>query len=233
MGPRVSWHFEALPGTGGGNFSSAVYRMHYSPMEGTTPTPLSAIVKIVRRQDQEPSDLHYWRREAEAYRCADLRELLPVELALPECYFSADLELASVIVLEDVGSDDRLARTMSWYGRFAQQLGSMNGSPHDSVTQPAWFSSDFVGSQARAASISVPSLLSHPSTFIVSFCTDANRGQVLAMAQHCELLIAALGEVPQGVSHLDAFSRNVTQRDDEFVLFDWAQIGRASCRERV
>jgi hypothetical protein len=36
VGPRVSWHFEALPGTGGGNFSSAVYRMHYSPMEGTT-----------------------------------------------------------------------------------------------------------------------------------------------------------------------------------------------------
>jgi hypothetical protein len=103
----------------------------------------------------------------------------------------------------------------------------MNGSPHDSVTQPAWFTSDFVGSQARAASISVPSLLSQPSTFIVSFCTDANRGQVLAMAQHCELLIAALGEVPQGVSHLDAFSRNVTQRDDEVVLFDWALVGSA------
>lgn len=158
VGQHGSWRFEALPGTGGGSFSSAVYRMHYSLIAVATPNPLSVIVKIVRRQDQDPSGLHYWRRESEAYCSADLRERLPEGLALPACYFWADLELASVIVLEDVGSDDRSARTMAWYGRFAQQLGRMNGSPHDSRTQPVWFSNDFVGSQARAASISVLAL---------------------------------------------------------------------------
>lgn len=86
-GPGVSWHFEELPGTGGGNFSRAVYRMHFLPSDSTIPTPLSAIVKIVRRQDQDPSDMHYWRREAEAYRSGDLRNLLPDALAMPACYF--------------------------------------------------------------------------------------------------------------------------------------------------
>lgn len=47
------------------------------------------------------------------------------------------------------------------------------------------------------------------------------------MAENCESLIAALAGLPQGVSHLDSFSRNVTQRDNEFVLFDWALVGSA------
>jgi hypothetical protein len=50
---------------------------------------------------------------------------------------------------------------------------------------------------------------------------------MVEVARHGERLLAALAGVPTGLAHLDAFSRNVTRRDEDLVLLDWAFVGTA------
>jgi hypothetical protein len=218
-----------LPGTGGGTFSSVVYRMTGDAVTGFDAVPWSAIVKVAQRLDeQQPWDFQYWRRETEIYGSEWCRDRLPDGLCTPACYGSIELAAGSILFLEDLGPDDRSDRTLAWYGRLARLLGQMNGMAHDPAGQPRWLSRDFVGGEARVASSLVNRLRDEPSNPASSRLYAAqNRSDSIRILEQSEQILDALGRIPNGFSHLDAFSRNVIQRGDECVLFDWSLAGNA------
>lgn len=228
VGSAESWDLELLPGTGGGSFASVVYRVAGAPGQSATVRPWSAIVKIVRRQDgQEPSDVQYWRREPEAYGSTEITRLLPDGLGLPVCHASAELDGCTVLVLEDVGPDDRSARTVEWYGQLARLLGQMNGNRDGAGQRPSWFTRDFVGGEARWAASLVAETVAPPPDGIARLYSEQHRNEMAAVARNCDRLLATLDSLPKGMAHLDAFSRNVIQRDDDLALIDWGLVGAA------
>lgn len=224
-----SWSLARLPGTGGGTFASVVYRMTGDAIVGSDRAPWSAIVKVAQRRDeQQPSDHQYWRRETELYGSNWCRGRLPDGLSVPACYGSIELAASSILFLEDLGPDDRAGRTFAWYGRLARLLGQMNGMAHDCAEQPTWLSRDFVGGEARFASTLVNRLHHTPSNPVSSrLYTPQNRSDFIRIIDRSEHILDALGRIPGGFSHLDAFSRNVIQRGDDCVLFDWSLTGNA------
>ena len=223
-----SWDLDLLPGTGGGSFASVVYRVSSLPDGLVGVSPRSAIAKIVRRQaEQEPSDVQYWRREAEAYSSKEIKRVLPDGLGLPVCHASVDLEECTVLLLEDLGPDDGSARTAGWYGNFARLLGRMNGNRDVVRQRPSWFTTDFVGGEARWAASLVAETMAPPPDGIARLYSEQHRRELTDVANNCDRLLAALDSLPKGVAHLDAFSRNVIARDDDLALIDWALVGEA------
>lgn len=222
------WDLELLPGSGGGSFASVVYRVFSLPDGLVGASPRSAIAKIIRRQDQqEPSDVQYWRREVEAYASDEIERVLPDGLVLPICHASVDLEECTVLLLEDLGPVDGSARTVEWYGDLARSLGRMNGNRDGTGQRPLWFTTDFTGGEARWAASLIAETVATPPDSIARLFSEQHRRELTDVANNCDRLLATLDSVLKGVAHLDAFSRNVIARDDDLALIDWALVGEA------
>lgn len=219
---------DLLPGTGGGSFTSVVYRVFSLPDGLVGVSSRSAIAKIIRRQDQqEPSDVQYWRREAETYSSNEIKRILPDGLRLPVCHASADADECTVLLLEDLGPDDRSTRTTGWYGDLARLLGRMNGNRDGIGLRPAWLTTDFAGGEARWAAALVAETMAPPPDWIARLYSEQHRRDLTDVVNNCDLLLAALDSLPKGVAHLDAFSRNVIARNDDLALIDWELVGEA------
>ena len=223
-----SWDLDLLPGSGGGSFASVVYRVFSLPDGLAGVSPRSAIAKIIRRQDeQEPSDVQFWRREVEAYSSKEITRVVPEGLRLPVCHASVDLEECTVLLMEDLGLDGGSARTSGWYANFARLLGRMNGNRDGVRQRPSWFTTDFVGDEARWAASLVAATMAPPPNWIARLYSERHRRELTDVANNCDRLLAALDSLPKGVAHLDAFSRNVIARDNDLALLDWALVGEA------
>jgi hypothetical protein len=147
---------------------------------------------------------------------------------MPVCYGSIDLPSCSILFLEDIGTDDRSDRTLAWYGRYSRLLGQMNGMAVDPADEPRWLSGDFLTAEVRRASSLVDCLHATPSNSASArVYTPQNRSDSFKILERSDDLLGALGPLPIGFSHLDAFSRNVIQRGDDLVLFDWSLAGKA------
>lgn len=205
-----------LPATGGGEFASAVLRMHLD--DGG-----SVVAKISRRVDgRSPSAYNFWERERLFYE-SDWPQRLPVGLAAPQLLASASKPEASVVVLEDVGRIEPASRDLGFYLDLAANLGQFNGHVDPNSEQvPAWFCCDFLAEEQ---------IQLDPRTEASndgSTKADSPTGTTPKLpTSTVATLLDSLAHLPSGPAHMDAFSRNVTKRGDTIILFDWSQLGVA------
>lgn len=213
------WRVTTLTGTGGGTFGDSVVSRFWSPER-------SAIVKIVRRNEVRPEHPHSWRRELDIYNSEWLRDRLPPGLRPPECLGSAATDQAAVIVLADVPFDDPLDRDAAWYGELATLLACLSTSSVDDVSVPSWASRRFLEHEITLVQSAIPDVVRQRSP-AVEEVIDVWRPLLERLAPVGDQLVEALRDLPVGLNHLDAFSRNATRVGDHFVMIDWAYTGLA------
>lgn len=220
--PVRTWEERLIHGSGGGALGSAVVRFGSGDPASE---PWSVVAKLVRRNDAAPEHRDYWRRELDVYESTWMCDRLPNGSTLPSCVGSAETDECAVLVLEDVDFDDRDARSMGWYRDFARVLGRLNGA-RVAGDAPAWLTRDFLAVEAARTSELAAAALADPPASLAgvhrSWAEPLRR-----LSTESENLAGWLDRLPVVLSHLDASSRNVARRGDDFVVIDWALTGLA------
>ncbi len=181
---------------------------------------ISVIVKVIARLEPSRLDsLRCWEREMYVYNEPRWLTGLPAPLVAPELLATLELDRCIVLVLEDAGSDSLGLAEASSQWTMAEALGRFNATP--GLSQP-WFSR---GALAAEQTVLDQHAVAPSDPIGIALRRIRSSGPDL---------LRGLNGLPQHVSHLDAFSRNVVIRPsttsgapDEVVLFDWATVGWA------
>lgn len=218
-------------GAGGGVSASELFRFHGHAQDRKGSVPWALILKVLNaRPGSRPSQIDYWRREAEAYQSGFFAGL-PPGLGAPQCHGVHELEDACWLWLEDVRESLR-----SWplrrYGLAARHLGRLSGTYLDRAlpTWP-WLSSGFIREDLGHIEGQIELLASNLEHPLMRGFLPGNAGRrILSLFAERERFLRALDKLPQTLCHFDAFRRNMLARRtggaEETVLIDWAFVGK-------
>jgi hypothetical protein len=223
---------------------AGVYRFSGAARVESRVVSWSLVLKIVRASEQmgsDPSEWHYWKREALAYR-AGLLERIPGMLAAPRCFevteHAADEDW---IWLEDIAEDDSSAWSLERYGLAARHLGQFNGAylAGRPLPEQIWLSGGRVRSWlawGEPALLELPKLCEQP--LARSWLSTSHVERVLRLWSERERFLEAFDHLPRSLCHHDAFRRNLLMRrqaDDaaQTVAVDWAIIGTGAVGEDI
>ena len=225
----VSCELTHLPATGGGTFQTAVYRLAGIARSSCGAVPYSCIAKIVKHvPGQDSTSYHYVQRERAAYQADEFLDQLPGNLRAPRCLAVVETPLSSILVLEDVGSDDVCGRSTEFYSQMARHLGVFNSTLDSPVGSQTWLSESVLAQELAAVGTTIDHLersldgRSAPHPYGAAMTRE-----LVLTGHHSHALLAGLNRMPTGIAHLDAFSRNIVSAGDAMVLIDWALTGYA------
>ncbi len=180
----------------------------------------------------DPRHWNSWQREAQAYRCAALRESLAgTGLAMP----AADVQLhpgSADLWLEDVAGTPGTAFDLADHTALATALGRWQ-APGALIT--GWTSRGFL--REYSSSRVVPwQVLDDDAAWDQPLVRAAwpvglREGWVRLLA-HRDQLLDVVEHLPRTRSHLDVWASNEVRRPDgEVVLLDWAFVGDGALGE--
>ena len=204
----------------------------------------------------EPHHYNYWRREALAYQSGMLERLAVAGdrsgagVRVPRCYGVDERSDESVWIWLEALDDTRVKPPWSreTFAHVARHLGRLNGAAFSLDTAEAapprpdheWLSRGWLRSWlARWSTVTAgaldPQSWSDPRVRRAFPDPDASLASMQRLAGAQQELLGALDRLPQALSHLDAFSRNVILLGENAppVLIDWAYLGLAALGEEV
>lgn len=237
----VSWGSHPLQGGAGG---AGIYRVVGEALTDGEAQRWSVIRKVIRvgEHSRVPSDFRYWAREPMAYSSGALEDLAG-GLATPRCYGISEVpDQEFALWLEDV-EDAKLSWTPADFGAVARLLGRFNAAYliRGSVPNWPWLSRRFLHTWIEGTGVArniaaVRDFPDHPR--VRSWYPGNMREQVLQLWEERETLLAPLEVFPLTLCHMDAFRRNflvrrMTTGTDQFVLLDWAFMGRGALGEEL
>lgn len=236
----VAWQAQSV--TGGVEMTADLYRISGEARTAQAVLPWSLILKIVRRPlviDENPQGIHYWQREALAYRSGLLNDL-PGGFSAPRCYAAYEqADGTSWIWLEDV-QDEIGQWPLEFYGDVARCLGRFNGAYLAAcplLTQ-TWLSRYWLRQYVEHAAPAVQRLidsLDHP--LIRRALPGISPAFIRGVWDERYAVLEIIERLPQTFCHLDAFRRNlfVRRREgcDQIVAIDWSYAGLASIGEEI
>jgi hypothetical protein len=207
-------------GFGGGVGGTAVYRAVGSGW--------SLVVKVLEaRPDEQPSDSHYWAREAEAYQAPWLQQL-DAGLRAPHCFGVTNLSPnRRVLILEAIA--DALPGKWSFdqHQQVARDIGRFNGTflnqvPQDACLSRKWIEQDVERFGARITTLT--DLLVHP--LLREWLHPAKLDLQYHIWDIRHTLFTQLDALPQTLCHFDAFRRNCFATPRGTVAIDWSFVGQ-------
>jgi hypothetical protein len=238
----IEWDVQQIHGgTGGGIFTSVVYRFIGQVLEKDQIIPWSLILKTFFPEDTvDPSSPYYPQRELEAYRSGWL-DNLPGDLAAPACYGVVEYPDGEIWVwLEQVVDDYGGSWPLERYGLAARHLGLFNGRflVNQSLPTWPWFSKHWL---RRAVSEIAPTIAQLPKVLnlplVRRYFPGDTGNRFLQLWAEREHLLDVLDQMPRTICHLDAFSRNLFSRRssgvDETIVIDWAFVGYGALGEEI
>jgi Phosphotransferase enzyme family len=191
----------------------------------------------------DPAHWNYWRREALVYT-SDLLRDLPASLRAPRCFAATELSAGTIgLWMEDIRNIPATAWPLDRFGLAAQHLGQFQGGylMQPSLPRMPWLSRNWLHAwvpdiSARLDLIQDPTAWHHPLLSLL-FAPDT-ADSVLRLWHDRELLLAAVGRVPQTLCHLDfwppnLFARTTDSGGDQTVLIDWSQTGIGALAEDI
>ncbi|MDP9245714.1 MAG: hypothetical protein M3O64_03595 [Chloroflexota bacterium] len=178
----------------------------------------------------ELEDAYLWDREVRAYE-SGLFERLPHGFAAPRALAIDRRSDGSWLWLEDLGVGD--ARwDIGRYALAARHLGRFNGAFPAGVFDAAWLTRTWLstwlltgfGSRAQLV-LDNDAIWAHPYVR-AGFASDA-RDRLRRVWPGRAAVLARLLARPQTLCHLDAFRKNLFDRNGETVAIDWSYVGIA------
>jgi hypothetical protein len=178
----------------------------------------------------------YWKREWHAYR-SSWQQQLHGPVSAPRCYGSGELEavddgeLVAWVAIEELEMPH-----VQWaerqFAEVARHLGMFNGRYlGEPAPEESWLSQDWLRGWTEQAAELIPMLpaaVNHPVTGQIY--TPDVVADIVRLWEERDKLYAVLAELPQTLSHNDAYPRNLClrERDEpESVAIDWAFCGTA------
>lgn len=189
----------------------------------------SIILKVLyARRGENPSDSHYWKREAEVYQ-SGLLDNLPDQLAAARCWGVMDYpDEACWLWLEDVQDkypgrwpSEIHIRAAHHLGQFSSLYLKLYSLPHFDWLSRDWVRRDVnrFGSQA----LHLDDLRQHP--LVHHWLPEAVMMNLRRLWREREQFLTALDGLPQTLCHYDAFRRNLFARSEQTVIVDWSFVG--------
>jgi hypothetical protein len=236
----IDWKNEVLHGA---NFNSKTYRFSGSACSRGETLAWSLILKTICSPDgkDDPTSLDYWKREALAYQ-SGLLDNLPGGLRTPRCFKIVEQpDLEVWLWLEEIIDEGQASWSLDKYGKIAHLLGQFNGAyfkERSLPTQP-WLAKGWLRAWTAggAALIPIPAdILAHP--LVSRILPDDIYQRVLQVWSEHEAWLTTIEHLPQTLSHLDAFRRNLFTRHEQggemqTFLIDWAFLGSAAPGEEI
>ena len=226
------WQLTRLSGGAGGGLSaSELIRFSGHAQDGQRSVPWALVLKILNaRTESSPTQIDYWKREAEAYRSGFFAKL-PRGLGAPQCHGLHEVEDSCWLWLEDV-SESLPNWPLRRYGLAARHLGRLSGA-YLRQPMPAWpwLSTKFIREDLGQIEDQIERLASNMKHPLLSRFLPGDAGhRMLGLFAERERFLRVLDQLPQTLCHFDAFRRNMFARRrgaaDETVLIDWAFVGQ-------
>jgi hypothetical protein len=234
----IDWKYDALHGA---SFNSEIHRFSGNARDRGEILSWSLILKIIRSPDDEddPTSLRYWKREALAYQ-SGLLDKLPGMICAPRCFGIVEQSGLEIwLWIEEIVDELSGSWSLDQYGNVARHLGLFNGAyfeKHSQFAQP-WLAKGrlraWVGDTAPEIP---PNVLAHP--LVSRVWTNDIYEWMLRVWSEREIWIGSIECQPQTLSHLDAFRRNLFARRDkqgnmQTSMIDWAFVGNAAPGEEI
>jgi hypothetical protein len=222
------WRFSPLQGSsGGGTFTTIVYRFQGVAHHPGSAQPWSLILKVLYAVDgQDVSDSRYWKREAHAYQSGWLAHL-PGSLVAPRCFGVLEYPEACWLWLEDVRDDGPAHWTLAHYETVARQLGAFSGAYLAGMALPdsAWLSRQWIRhDHARFGAWVAQHAAAAEHPLAQRLLSTCGMDGILELCAERERFLDVLERLPQTLCHFDAFRRNLLSRavPPQTVAVDWA-----------
>jgi hypothetical protein len=177
----------------------------------------------------EPRHWNYWRREAEVYGSAAVRDgLRDTGLDLP----AADVEDGRVLWLDDVAGRSGTEWALADHGRFATALGRWQArGPLDAPWTSRRFLRDYSGSRPAPYEL-VDDDRAWDQPLVRETWPAGLRPGWARLLVNRERLLATMERLPRTFAHLDAWvSNEIARPTGETVLLDWAFAGDGAIGE--
>jgi hypothetical protein len=180
----------------------------------------------------DPRHWNYWRREADAYQFAALRESLwQAGLDMPHADV-VEHETGVTLWLEDVTGTPGPAFTLADHEALAAALGRWQASgPLTTPWSSRGFLRDYSGSRGAAVHL-VDDDTAWCQSLIRETWPSGLRDGWRRLLAHRDDLLAAMEGLPRTRSHLDVWVSNEIRRPGgQVVLLDWAFVGDGAVGE--
>jgi hypothetical protein len=222
--------------------SAGIYRISGTAHDAGTAVEWSVILKIAladydvllarfpSRDRPELEHAYLWDREVLAYE-SGIFDRLPAGLAAPRAFLADRRADSCWLWLEDLG-DGGGRWDVARYAEAARHLGRFNGAFPEGAFDASWLTRDWLRTWLLAGLASRAHLIldndaiwDHP---IVRAGFVANARERLR--RHWERRAATLDRLrdrPHTLCHLDAFRKNLFDRNGETVAIDWSYLGLA------
>jgi hypothetical protein len=195
-------------------------------------------MRISREMAEDQANFGYWKREALVAQSGLLDEL-PPGLAAPRCLGLTKISPDEVWLWQEAAADDRewgwddyreaAYRLGLWQGRFV-----MKGWERPS---PSWLTQNWLSSWVNGPLIPIMGLFEsaggwrHP--LVNAHLAPEEIAQLQQLWADRNDLLASLVDLPQALSHLDAYRANLFWQNDTLTLIDWAFTGMAALGEEM
>jgi hypothetical protein len=191
--------------------------------------PWSVVLKIIKasEEEQDPTNLWYWKRELLVAQ-SGLLATLPPSVVPPRSYKAIEQAGSGWIWTEYIVATSDKRWTTDDYVFAARQLGRFNGPYLTGTPLPdfPWLCKR----HARTWTNFIPPDKAWDNPFVTQFFSDTIRERVLQLWDERERFYETLERLPQVFSHFDYHRRNlfIRSRQDEqneVIAVDWAQCG--------
>jgi hypothetical protein len=175
-------------------------------------------------------DAYLWDREVRVYE-SGLFDRLPTGFAAPRALAIDRRADQCWLWLEDLGTDD--ARwDVARYALAARHLGRFNGAYPEGEFDAPWLTRGWIrtwlatgfGSRAQIV-LDNDAIWGHP--IVRGGFADGTRDRLRRLWPRRMTVVDRLDARPSTLCHLDAFRKNLFDRDGETVAIDWSYIGPA------
>jgi hypothetical protein len=178
----------------------------------------------------ELEEAYLWDREVRAYE-SGLFDRLPTGFAAPRLFGIERRPASCWLWLEDLGGDD-VRWDAARYALAARHLGRFNAAYPDGAFDAPWLTSGWIrtwlatgfGSRALVV-LDNDAIWDHP--FVRSGFADGTRDRLRRLWPARTAVVDRLEARPRTLCHLDAFRKNLFDRNGETVAIDWSYIGTA------
>ncbi len=223
------WQMTPLSGgMGGGVGGTAVYHLSGQAQVDDAARDWSVILKLlVARPDEQPSDSHYWRREAVIYQ-SDVLDELPPTFGAPRC-LGVDERGESVWLWLEALTDATPGRwTAAQHLQAAHHVGQFNGTY---AARSGWgtrvgLSRDWIRQDVARFGTRILTLepyLTHP--LLRDWLNPDKLERQRQLWQEREGWFARLERLPHTLCHYDAFRRNLFAAPAGTLAVDWSFTG--------
>lgn len=222
-----AWQSERLFGTGGGTHSSATFRLSGVLTDAGSARDWSLILKLFFSNDGAPRATHDWQRELNAYASGWLAGL-PGGLHAPRTFGAEQLtDGVYALWLEDVGASSDWSPARA--AQAARVLGAFNGAYLTGTPWPQgdWLSRDWLRQETGRVAPALARLAAPAEPLAARLFTRARRRALRRLHADRATLLDALDQLPQTLTHGDAYSRNLLWRGETLFAVDWMFAGVA------